>query len=210
MDTNQMRRVIAEKVAEEQRTNKAANGIRDWARRQGLGVSQSDIAGAVQFTKEYIEHVPQIIEMTESASRDRGLLAEAQQFLKPAEQYWSDTHDVLPDHHGLFGLLDDAYVFLSVIDAMSTNLQAHTGWPLLSLNLSVANANARNLIGEPFATQLDMRVQQIMGGNLVQTFYEAMAKYAVPAQTLQIRDPIWGNASVDDIVRVRLGALGIF
>jgi uncharacterized membrane protein YkvA (DUF1232 family) len=209
MNTKQMRRVIADNVTEEQRTNKGAKGIRAFALQQGLKLSQGDIANAVQFVREYIEHVPQVIEMTESAARNRGLLAEARQFLQPAEHYWSEPHDVLPDHHGLFGLLDDAYVFLSVVQTMSMNYQAQTGQPLLSLDLSLANLNARHLIGEPFATQLDMQVQQIMNGPMVQNLYQLMAQWGARMQNLDVPDPLWGNASINDIVNARLGALGV-
>jgi len=205
-----MRRTIADKVSEEQRTHKAANGIRVWARQNGLNMSEADIAHCVQFAKEYIEHVPAIIETTEQAARQLGLIAEVTGFLQAAEHYWFEPNDVFPDQIGLFGLLDDAYVCLSVIHAMSSNLQARTGRPLISLDLGPANAAARNAIGEPFASQLDTIVMQTMGGPLVQSVINMLNQVATRIPTFNTPDPYWGNASNEEIVNLQLGALGIF
>lgn len=209
MRTQEMRRAIADNVKEEQRTHKAVNGIRTWARQLGMNVSEADIEQSVRFVQEYIEHVPAVLEATEAAARERGLLADADTFLRAAEQYWFEEHDVFPDHQGLLGLADDAYVCLSVIQAMSANLQARTGRPLISLDLSQANAVARHLIGEPFATQLDAIVQQIMGGPMVQAVLDAMYRMGASMPTYNVPDPIWGNASIDEIVNARLGAMGV-
>ncbi|MBI4499940.1 MAG: hypothetical protein HY700_02145 [Gemmatimonadetes bacterium] len=108
MRTQEMRLAIAEKVQDEQRTRKAADGIRTWARANRLNVSEADIAQSVLFAQQYIEHVPAIIEATEAAARRAGLLTEVTGFLQAGEQYWFEPHDVFPDHLGLFGLLDDS------------------------------------------------------------------------------------------------------
>lgn len=209
MRTQEMRRTIAEKVREEQRTHKGANGIRTWARQNGLNMSEAEIAQSVLFAQQYIEHVPAIIEATEAAASQAGLLSEATAFLNAVEHYWFEPNDVFPDQLGLFGLMDDAYVCLSVIHAMSSNLQARTGRPLISLDLGPANANARNAIGEPFAAQLDAIIMQTMGGPLIQQVMAALNQVATRMPTFNTPDPVWGNASVDEIVNARLGAIGI-
>jgi len=209
MRTQEMRRAIAEKVREEEATHKGANGIRTWARQNGIPMSEMDIANAVLFARQYIEHVPAIIEATEAAAKEAGLLSEAQGFLQAAEHYWFEPNDVFPDQNGLFGLIDDAYVCLSVIQQMSSNLQRTAGRPLISLDLTAANAQARHAIGEPFASQLDMIVMQIMGGPLMQTVMNALNLVASRMPTFNTPDPIWGNASPSEIANVRLGAMGV-
>ncbi|MBI4499939.1 MAG: hypothetical protein HY700_02140 [Gemmatimonadetes bacterium] len=92
---------------------------------------------------------------------------------------------------------------------MSANLHARAGRPLISLDLSQANAIARHLIGEPFAAQLDMIVGQIMGGPIVHAVFDALYRIGASMPTFNTPDPIWGNASVDEIVNARLGAMGI-
>ncbi len=210
MRTQEMRRTIAKKVSEEQRTHKGANGIRTWSRQNRLNLSEADIAQTIQFAQQYIEHVPAIIEATEAAAMQAGLITEVRGFLQAAEHYWFEPNDVFPDQMGLLGLIDDAYVCLSVIHAMSSNLQARAGRPLISLDLGPANAKARFAIGEPFASQLDMIVMQIMGGPMVQSVINALNQVADRMPTFNTPDPIWGNASVDEIVNVQLGAMGIF
>jgi hypothetical protein len=92
---------------------------------------------------------------------------------------------------------------------MSANWQQRSGRPLISLDLAPANRHARLLIGEPFASQLDMRVQQVMGGPSVQSMLEMPMRVGVAMPTFNVPDPIWGNASIDEIVNTRLGAMGI-
>lgn len=209
MRTAEMRHAINKLVQEEKRSKKTATDLRKFAREIGLNVSDSDVQHSVQFLTEYIEHVPEVIEATEAAAQERGMRAEARQFLQAAEEYWFDPHDVFPDHLGLMGYVDDAYVCLSVIQQMSSNLQQRTGRPLISLDLSPANKGARYLIGEPWASQLDVRIQQILGGPSIQTVFETLQRMGATMPTFNVPDPIWGNASIDDIVTARLGAMGI-
>jgi uncharacterized membrane protein YkvA (DUF1232 family) len=209
MRTAEMRRTITKLVQEEERSHKTATELRQLARDHRLNVSDSDVEQMIQFLIQYVEHVPAVIEATEAAAQARGLHSEAAQFLGAAEQYWFDPHDVFPDHLGLMGYVDDAYVCLSVIQQMSSNLQQRTGQPLISLDLAPANKGARFLIGEPWVSQLDIRVQQIMGGPSVQAAFDTLLRMGARIPTFNVPDPIWGNASVDEIVNARLGAMGI-
>jgi len=210
MRTREMRRQIANAAAEEQRTHKAADLLREGARLNGRTPSAGEIGQAIQFMREYIEHVPALLEATESAARDRGMQRDAQPFLQAVEDYWFEPHDVIPDPHGLFGLIDDAYLCLNVVYQMSANVQARSGYPLISLDLSQANAAARQFIGDPVGPKLDTLVTEIMGGPMVQDVLNAWYQLGARMQTFNTPDPIWGNASIDDIVNTRLGAMGIF
>jgi hypothetical protein len=68
------------------------------------------------------------------------------------------------------------------------------------------NQRVRNLIGEPSATLVDTQIAIALAVPAVMAVLEGLESFG---GTLVDRDPIWGNASIDDIVDARLGALGI-
>ena len=205
MQTQAMRRTIAAAATQEQQTHQLASGLEGLARRQGR-LGQVNIPGTVDFVRQYIEHVPVLLEATETAARQAGVLQQITPLLDAAEHYWFTSQDVIPDHLGLAGLSDDAYVTLSLIQAISALYAQQTGRPLLSLDLTEANRIARWLIGEPVATQLDLIVAQALQGPLIQ---QVLAMLPALGSTLPTPDPIWGNASIDEIVNTRLAAMGV-
>jgi uncharacterized membrane protein YkvA (DUF1232 family) len=201
-----MRRTIAAAIAQEQQSHQLARLLEDFARRQG-NRGDFNVAWTVNFVQQYIEHVPALLEATEAAARQAGLLQQVTPLLEVAEHYWFTSEDLIPDRLGLVGLSDDAYVTLSLVQAISALYAQQVGRPLLTLDLTQANRIVRWLIGEPGASQLDVIVAQALQGPLVQ---QVMAMLPSLGYTLQTPDPIWGNASIDEIVSTRLGAMGVF
>ncbi|MEE9253628.1 MAG: hypothetical protein V3U43_01715, partial [Pseudomonadales bacterium] len=166
-----------------------------------------EVQGAVSFVREYVEHVPYYMEQGANAAAQLGLGAEMSQMLGELEAYWFEANDVIPDHLGLMGLMDDAYATLFLLQSLSDYCQATHGQPLLQQNFTHVNQIIRVWIGEPGATQLDQGVgvwvanammQRVIG----QVVGEGFAFGAGP-------DPMWGNASIDEIVDARLGAMGV-
>ncbi len=74
------------------------------------------------------------------------------------------------------------------------------------MDLTQANNFVRNLIGEPQASALDAVIVSAFNRPVVNQFIDfspLMAPYFVNEP-----DPIWGNASMDEIVNARLGSMG--
>lgn len=207
MRTNEIRKMIEEAVTDEVKTGRLAEAIRNMARQNGANPSEQEVQGAVSFVREYVEHVPYYMEQGANAAAQLGLGAEMGQMLGELETYWFEANDVIPDHLGLMGLTDDAYASLFVLQSLSDYCQATLGRPLLQQNFTQANQVIRGLIGEPGASILEQRVGVTVANAMMQRVIGQVvgAGFAFGAGP----DPMWGNASIDDIVNARLGAMGV-
>jgi hypothetical protein len=199
--------MIEEAVTDEVKTGRLAEAIRNMARQNGANPSEQEVQGAVSFVREYVEHVPYYMEQGANAAAQLGLGAEMGQMLGELETYWFEANDVIPDHLGLMGLTDDAYASLVVLQSLSDYCQATLGRPLLQQNFTQANQVIRGLIGEPGASILEQRVGVTVANAMMQRVIGQVvgAGFAFGAGP----DPMWGNASMDDIVNARLGAMGV-
>lgn len=200
-------------LEEERSTGGYAQMVRNMGEENGqlkvLGKKkfEAGVKEVIDWTVEYIRHVPAILQAARAVAGSVGMAQDLEPVLRKAEDYWDRVDDVIPDRLGLVGILDDAYFSLWMIEDFSRQFQDRTGKPLLSVDLSVANRSARQIIGDEFATKIEQYVHQQMGNAAMMQILQALARYKT---TLNTPDPIWGNASVDDIVRTRLGMIGIF
>ena len=198
--------MIEKAVADEEQTGHLAGAVERVARQNGVHPDQQAIQGVVAFIREYIEYVPQYLEQGSAAAQQLGLQNEWAQMAGALEAYWFDPNDVIHDHLGLLGVTDDAYASLLLLQSVSDYCQATSARPLLQQNLTAVNQAIRGFIGEPGASVLDQQVaitlttagmQRMMGQIVNQGF-----QFSQP-------DPVWSNASMDEIVTARLGAIGV-
>jgi uncharacterized membrane protein YkvA (DUF1232 family) len=206
MRTQIIRSKISDTVANEKRTGKLAALIREFARAQGENLKTAEINDAVAFIQEYVEHVPALLEATALAAQQAGIDGQVMPVLEVVEEYFLNPHDLIPDHLGLGGLMDDAYFALSLIQSISDSYQQMTGSPLIPIDLRPANSSIRVIIGEPLASQLDMGIAAALQVTTIQQGLEQLMAFG---GTMPVEDPIWGRASIDDIVNTRLGAMGV-
>jgi len=208
MKVQQIRNMIEKAVSDEEHTGRFATTLRDLANSNGTSPSAEQIKGVVEFVRGYIEHVPYFLEQGAAAGRGVGLSAEIEQMIGELEAYWFESNDLIPDRLGLMGLMDDAYASLVLLQGISDYCRASVGRPLFAQNLNPLNQAIRLLIGEPIASQLDQRVGVTIGQAMMQQILTRVA-FAAPLPFGGGPDPIYGNASIDEIVNVRLGAMGI-
>ena len=207
MRTAEIRKQIKAALDDERRTNRLRGILVQMANARGLKPSAQDLEGALAFIREYIEHVPASMEAIAAAAPKIGDQAQLQHLLSAAEQYWFATLDFIPDHIGLTGLLDDAYYVLSLMHGISEGYRQRTGSSLLSPDFATANAAMRVLIGEPHASLLDTSIATAQQGPALQNLINQIVRGM--GQPMNVPDPIWGNASIDEIVNARMGAMGI-
>jgi len=123
-------------------------------------LTDEQVTGFVEHLETFVRGTPDLIE----AAADQAL--EADQFdaveavLTQAMEYFIDPNDVIPDHLGLYGLLDDAYLAQKYLLTMSEQHEQRFGEPLLGDQLRPAVAVVRNWIGADDADVLDQLVQQ--------------------------------------------------
>jgi uncharacterized membrane protein YkvA (DUF1232 family) len=209
MQTTVIRQQIANAVSHEQQTGSLAALLRQFAQMHGLRPTAEEVGGTVSFIREYIEHAPAFLEAVAAAAVKAGASRDVSPILEAAEQYFLAPLDLIPDHLGLVGLMDDAYLAHKLIQGVADNYRNQTGNVLLPLPLDLTKTNQamRNLIGEPLASQLDAAVAATFGSPQIQ---QVLNQFSMLSDSFSMsRDPVWGNASIDEIVDVRLGAMGV-
>lgn len=205
MRIEQIRDMIEKAVDDEAQTGRLAKVLRQVATRNGANPTQQEIGNAVNFVREYVEHVPYYVLQGMGAARRAGLGVEMEEMVSALESYWFESDDFIPDHLGMMGLMDDAYASLVLLQAISDYCRATLGQPLLEQNLTQANRAIREMIGEPAASNLDQRVGITIGQGMMQRMFlqfAASGGFSFGGGP----DPVWGN-SIDQVVDARLSAM---
>lgn len=210
MNTQRMLEMIEEAVEDERKTGRLAKALKDMAKTNHKTPTGEQLQSVVGFIRGYVEHVPYFLEQGIAAARKAGLASEMEVMADQLESYWFTADDVMPDHFGLMGLMDDAYASLTLLQGISDYCRTTNGHPLLQQNLTEANKEIRSLIGEPAATHLDTRVGVTIGQAMVQRLLgQMMNSQGFGGFSFGgTPDPIWGNATMDEMVTARLGAMG--
>lgn len=176
----------------------------------GRHVTELDVQKVVNFVSEYIEHAPALMNLIEEAAVTSGTQHNVQPILDTIEDYFLAADDTIPDRLGLVGLLDDAYLTHSLMQAMSDRYKSQSGKSLLPFETHEDNAFVKRLIGTPFVSILDDYVSATLGGPGMQQNIKQMLMALGQLNLSSVPDPIWGNARVSEIVDSRLGAMGVF
>ena len=208
MNTNKIRRMIKEAIATEKSSGILSDAVDTFVRMNGRSLTAKQRKQVVKMVEDYVVHVPAVIEAITTAAKKYGIYNQIQPMLKAAEDYFFAPIDIIPDHLGLLGLLDDAYLAHSLVQSLSDSYKNQTGKTLIPVDISGVNASMRNLIGEPHASMLDAAVTNVLGGPSIQQSLLSLLN-AGGGFNMAGPDPIWGNASMDEIVNTRLGAMGM-
>lgn len=203
--------MISDAVADEARTGRLANALRERAGTHGLSPGDQEVGNAVAFVREYVEHVPAHLRNGLEAARTVGREAEMQAVVDEATRYWLAPSDIIPDRLGLLGIMDDAYYALCLMQAVSDRYEEDTGRALFARNLRAANASIRNLIGEPAASQIDMYIGTQLNADPMTQMLHALTAMSSHRGAFPIpeRESIWGDRSTEEVVKARLGRLGL-
>lgn len=139
-----------------------------------------------RFVSAYIEQVPDVLEAANQVAREAGIEAQIKPVLKVAEQFFLQPPALMAGHEGLDGLLDEAYLAHRLVEEVNDRYIAHLGRPLIPLDTTVANLIAHQLIGEPFANQLDEAVHHAVAGMLDEASFD---QASVRAYRERLSDP---------------------
>jgi hypothetical protein len=125
------------------------------------------------FVIAYIEEVPDVLDAAAEVARHAGIEDAVKPVLKVAEQFFLQPPSVLESHNGVEGLLDEAYLAHRLVEEVNDRYITHLGRPLIPLDTTRANLIAHQLIGEPFANQLDEAVHHALDTMLDDTIFAA-------------------------------------
>lgn len=120
-----------------------------------------------QFSVEYIETAPRLIHAVDSCARDAGHEGLFTPFLDAAIRFFTHPSVLLSRYIGLDGLLISAYLCHRLMEDMYDNNYSFRSSQLVDLEVTRANLLVHELIGEPFANELDdavaITVRQLAG-----------------------------------------------
>lgn len=116
-------------------------------------------AGALaDFVIRYIEHVPNFIDAISGLTRAAGIYDYASIFLNMAEDFFVTPPAQIKKHEGLGALMDEAYLAHRLIEEVNDRILSHCGIPLAPMDMTRSNLIVHELIGEPYANELDFIV----------------------------------------------------
>ncbi|WP_297797345.1 hypothetical protein [uncultured Marinobacter sp.] len=162
-----------------------------------------------QFAVEYIEMAPRLIECVEACAREAGKSGLFAPFIDAATRYFTQPSVLLVHYDGLDGLLIRAYLCHRLMEEMYENNRSIRASDLVDIEATQANLLVHQLIGEPFANELDeaitLTVLQIAG---TPDYYELnldpFVEYAQNAAWDWMRQ-YWENLLVRNHIRFSLG-----
>jgi uncharacterized membrane protein YkvA (DUF1232 family) len=209
MQFDQIRTLIEEGRAIERQTGMLRRAVINLARVNGRILSELQVQKVINFVGEYIEHAPALMKLISEATADSDAQQHVQPILDITENYFLSPDDTIPDRLGLVGLLDDAYLTHSLMQAISDKYKSQSGQSLLPLEPHEDNAFVRRLIGEPFVSILDNYITATLRSpdmlqNIGQTL-KALGQLNLSSGP----DPIWGNVRASDITDARLWTIGL-
>lgn len=111
-----------------------------------------------QFAIEYIEMAPRLIECVDECARQAGKGALFFPFIKAATRYFTQPSVLLAQYDGLDGLLIKAYLCHRLLEELYENNRSIRSSQLVDIETTQANLLAHQLIGEPFANELDQSI----------------------------------------------------
>lgn len=110
------------------------------------------------FVVRYIKHVPDFIDAIRAMAQEAGIHHDVEPLLKIASDYFLSPPSIVDPHSQLQALLDEAYLAHRLLEEVNDRFMAKSGIPLAPMDMTIANVIAHELIGEPFANELDQAV----------------------------------------------------
>ncbi len=207
MNTNDIRKMIEEKISEESKTNSFKNHLSSI-------VDQVDAANVIEFIKNYLRVTPDLMDKVYAVAQQHNLLNQFQPIFDGVFTYWIEEYDVIPDNLGLTGICDDAYLSLSLMHLIAnTQVQGH-GVLLENVDLSQMNHNMRILLGPVISSQLDATVNATYQSNNIQNSISAVLNMFTGGMPVGNSFSAFQNMvdqqRIDDSVNTQLGTMGIF
>ncbi len=207
--------IVKQKIAAAQQHENMYHGLTVALKRiataQGAAPTEQVLVMAHAAVMKYIESVPQLLDHAYTQAKKEGTLDNIGPVFDAISNYFAQDFDIIPDQLGMVGLCDDAYLAHSLMEHVSSDYNKKTGRPLLAHDISAINQWIRGLIGEPHATLLDGIVKTTLNGpDLQKVIQQLVGMQRFQPVTWNTPDPIYGNASVEEIAKTRLGTMGIF
>ncbi|MBK8971049.1 MAG: hypothetical protein IPM37_06640 [Hahellaceae bacterium] len=117
--------------------------------------AQDPILGLERFVLRYIDLAPRMLDCIDRLTREAGLAAQASPFLEAGQNFFLHSGLKTLEYTGLEGLLIRAYQTHRLIEELYDCNRSLALRPDLGLENTEVNLLVHQLIGEPFANELD-------------------------------------------------------
>jgi len=120
--------------------------------------SKNPAGALVDFIIRYIEHAPNFIDAISGMTRAAGIFEYSSIFLGMAEEFFVNPPAILQGKEGLSALMAEAYLAHRLIEEVNDRILGRCGIPLAPMDMTRSNLIVHELIGEPYANELDFIV----------------------------------------------------
>ena len=203
MQIERIRTQIEEGKIIEQQSGVLHRAVVNLAKINGARVTELQVKKIIDFVTEYIEHAPALMMIIEETAAMSGAQPDVQPILDVTEDYFLTPNDIIPDHYGLVGLLDDAYLTHMLMEAISDRYKLQAGKSLLPIDAYETNTFIRRLIGEPFVSLLDKHVATTLDGLSEKQNINQILVALAQMNLSSVPEAILGNALVAEIIGAR-------
>ena len=208
METARIEALIAEHCGDDHAERDLFDLLAVVAERNGIQPDQHELERGARFVIGYVEQVPYMLKVANTAAANVGLDSEMEHILGMVRSYWAQDLDVIPDHLGVIGLLDDAYCSLTSLQAVSDHYQLQTGKFLFPDDLTTANRMMRKIIGEPYISDLDRFVTSAVKEAGVMQAVKSLAN-PDKQKNFGSQANIWNHGPVSQLPDDYLSGLGL-
>lgn len=208
METSQIEALIALHCGSEHAEQELHDLLAVVAERNGVNPDEAELVRGARFVMGYIEQVPYMLKVATTAAAKVGLDSEMEHILDMVRSYWAQDLDVIPDHLGVIGLLDDAYCSLAALQAVSDHFQLQAGKFLFPEDLSSANKVMRKIIGDPYIHDLDRFVSNAVKEAGVMQAVKALASPEKQSHFAN-QSNIWNHGPAGEMPADHLAGLGL-
>jgi uncharacterized membrane protein YkvA (DUF1232 family) len=196
--------MISEAINHETRTNYLASLVSRDLLKHGSNPTTEIVNGCITFVKNYLIIVPDLLDKIEIAASITTIKNNIMNALTVIENYYFVPNDLMPDNLGMYGLMDDSYLALTIIQRISADYQNKNGKPLLDIDLTGANKSMRILVGETIATILETIVNTTLNTPAISNLISP--NFAWPnMNTINVAE----DYRIKEQVRRQMGMLGI-
>ena len=208
MDTTRIEAMIRELCSDEHAARDLHDLLAVVSERNNIQPDEKEIERGTRFVISYVEQVPYMLKVAATAANTVGLEDEMERIVQKVVSYWEQDEDVIPDHLGIIGLLDDAYCSLATLQSVSDHYQLQTGKHLFPEDLSAANRAMRKIIGDPYVAELDLFVTSAIKDAGIMQAVKAMASED-KRRDVENRANIWNHGPAGEMPVDELKGLGL-
>ncbi|MCH8551734.1 MAG: hypothetical protein LAT62_07350 [Natronospirillum sp.] len=119
----------------------------------------TDATSLYAYVCRYIEQLPVSLRTAEASAREGGLEPLIMPVTRAVENFFNSKCE-LSEEGGLLALLDRAYLGHRLLEELNDHLHVRLGRFILHIDMTEANMLAHQLIGEPYASELEGVVRQ--------------------------------------------------